>query len=93
MLLDLNLPRKSGIEVLTELRRDDELRNLPVYVLTTSNYLEDQDRVTALGVSSFLIKPTDLRDFESMIKELVTCDFPKAVIRRSSSNAASQPGA
>jgi CheY-like chemotaxis protein len=63
ILLDLNMPKMSGIEFLRELRADPELRVLPVIVLTTSN--EDKDKVEAynLNVAGYIIKPVTFANF------------------------------
>lgn len=58
ILLDLNMPRKDGREVLRELKNDEALRGIPVIVLTTSKAEEDILRTYNLGVNSFLTKPT-----------------------------------
>jgi CheY-like chemotaxis protein len=57
ILLDLNMPRKSGHEALREIRSDPILRRIPVVVLTTSGAQEDIVRSYDLGVSSFISKP------------------------------------
>jgi CheY-like chemotaxis protein len=63
ILLDLNMPKMSGIEFLRELRADPELRALPVIVLTTSN--EDKDKVEAynLNVAGYILKPVTFTKF------------------------------
>ena len=63
ILLDLNMPKMGGIEVLRELRADPELKALPVIVLTTSN--EDKDKVEAynLNVAGYIIKPVTFAKF------------------------------
>ena len=57
ILLDLNLPRKDGREVLAEIKEDPALKRIPVVVLTTSKAEEDIYRTYDLGVSSFITKP------------------------------------
>jgi CheY-like chemotaxis protein len=57
ILLDLNMPRKDGREVLAEIKADDALRSIPVVVLTTSKAEEDIARTYDLGVNSFITKP------------------------------------
>ena len=70
MLLDLNMPRMSGIEVLREIRADPALRALTVIVLTTSN--EDRDRVEAyrLNVAGYLLKPVTFHAFAEVMVTL-----------------------
>jgi len=57
VLLDLNLPRMTGLELLRELRADPALRETPVVVLTTSNDARDRADTAALRVSGYLVKP------------------------------------
>ena len=57
ILLDLNMPRKNGWEVLKEIKADPALRSIPVIVLTTSKEEEDVERTYDLGVNSFIMKP------------------------------------
>lgn len=70
MLLDLNMPRMSGIEVLREIRADPVLQGLTVVVLTTSN--EDRDRVEAfqLNVAGYLLKPVTFHAFAEVMSTL-----------------------
>jgi CheY-like chemotaxis protein len=70
ILLDLNMPKMSGIEFLRELRADPELKPLPVIVLTTSN--EDQDKVEAynLNVAGYIIKPVTFAKFVEAVGTL-----------------------
>ena len=68
VLLDLNLPRKSGYEVLAELRQDPELRYIPVVVLTTSQNPQDINRCYEMGVSAYLVKPVELEQSLSLVK-------------------------
>ena len=72
VLLDLNMPRMSGIEVLRELRADPALRAITVIVLTTSN--EDRDRVEAyqLNVAGYLLKPVTFHAFADVMSTLNT---------------------
>jgi CheY-like chemotaxis protein len=57
ILLDLNMPKKDGREALAEIKADEELRSIPVIVLTTSKDEEDIFRTYDLGVNSFITKP------------------------------------
>ena len=58
ILLDLNIPKKDGREVLREIRADPDLRSIPIVVLTTSSAEEDILRSYELGANSFIIKPS-----------------------------------
>lgn len=70
ILLDLNMPRMNGIEFLRVVKRDPELRRIPVVVLTTSK--EEQDRVNSfdLGVAGYMLKPVDYRQFVEVIRTI-----------------------
>jgi len=70
VLLDLNLPRVGGIEVLNAVRADERIRHLPVVVLTSSN--EDKDRLAAYQryANSFVRKPIDYDQFVAAVEEL-----------------------
>lgn len=63
LLLDLNLPRHSGDEVLQRLRRSSRCGNIPVVVLTSSDAPQDRLRAAALGANSCFLKPSDLTEF------------------------------
>ena len=71
VLLDLNLPGKSGYEVLAELKQDAELRYIPVAVLTTTQNPQDIDRCYEMGASAYLVKPLELEQFLSLVKIMV----------------------
>ncbi len=60
ILLDLNMPKKDGREVLKEIKSDANLRRIPIVVLTTSNNDEDIKRSYDLGVSGYITKPVSL---------------------------------
>jgi two-component system response regulator len=70
ILLDLNLPRVSGIEVLTAIRADARIKHVPVVILTSSN--EDKDRLAAYRqhANSFVRKPVDYDQFAKAAQEL-----------------------
>jgi len=67
ILLDLNMPKKDGREVLAELKSDPRLRQIPVVVLTTSKAEEDIIRSYDLGVNSFITKPVT---FEGLVEAM-----------------------
>src|SRR5439155_118454 len=70
ILLDLNLPRKDGREVLNEIKQDPQLRVIPVVVLTTSN--SEQDVLTAYEhhTNCYICKPVDLEQFINVIRSI-----------------------
>jgi len=70
MLLDLKLPRKSGLEVLMCLREDPKLKCLPVVMLTSSRENTDIKQAYMLGANSYLVKPVNFDAFLEMIKTL-----------------------
>lgn len=70
ILLDLNLPRMSGHEVLREVKNDPELRRIPVVVLTTSQAQEDIARSYDLHASVHVSKPVDFDEFADVVKQI-----------------------
>lgn len=70
ILLDLNLPRKSGHEVLAEVKQDPELRRIPVVVLTTSLTQEDVAKSYDLHASVHVSKPADFDQFTEVVKQI-----------------------
>lgn len=67
VLLDLNMPRKDGREVLRDIRGSEALRKLPVLVLTTSQEPEEIDLAYELGANSYVSKPATMADFQKVI--------------------------
>jgi len=70
ILLDLNLPKKSGREVLALVRADARLEHVPVVVLTSSPGQQEFLQAENLHVESYLIKPVDLQQFDEVVKSL-----------------------
>lgn len=70
ILLDLNLPKKNGREVLEEIKNDPKLKAIPVVVLTTSRAEEDILRSYELHANCYIIKPVDLDKFMAVIKAI-----------------------
>ena len=70
ILLDLNLPRKDGREVLAEVKKDTKLKHIPVIVLTTSKADEDIIRSYNLHANAYITKPVDLNRFVEIIHAL-----------------------
>src|SRR5580698_1072125 len=70
LLLDLKLPKVNGLEVLQQIKSDENLKLIPVVVLTSSH--EEKDMVTSykLGVNAYVVKPVDFHEFVNAIKEL-----------------------
>jgi CheY-like chemotaxis protein len=70
ILMDLNLPRRGGLEVLTELKQDPELRVIPVVILTTSRASEDVLRSYAQHANAYISKPVDFEQFIDVIRQI-----------------------
>jgi CheY-like chemotaxis protein len=70
VLLDLNLPRVSGLDVLRRIRADERTRGLPVVVLTSSKEEEDIIRSYALGANGYVRKPVDFAAFNEAVRTL-----------------------
>jgi len=70
ILLDLNLPRRDGREVLQEIKDDPDLRHIPVIVLTTSQAEEDVLRSYQLHANAYVTKPVDFEGFIEAIKQI-----------------------
>jgi len=81
VLLDLNMPRMGGIEFLKEIRQDNELSSLSVFVMTTSN--EDGDKIDAfnLNVAGYILKPLSMDRFIAAVSTLKSywtlCEYPE----------------
>ena len=80
ILLDLNMPKMGGIEFLKEIRKNDDLKNISVFVMTTSN--EDNDKVEAynLNVAGYILKPLSMESFVAAVSTLknywMLCEYP-----------------
>ncbi len=79
ILLDLNLPRRDGRQVLAEIKNDPELCRIPVVVLTTSQAEEDVLRSYQLHANAYVAKPVDFERFISVVKQID--DFFVSVVR------------
>ena len=79
ILLDLNLPKKDGREVLSEIKDDPTLRRIPVVVLTTSQAEQDIVRTYDLHANCYIAKPVDLDQFITVVKSIE--DFWLAIVK------------
>jgi chemotaxis family two-component system response regulator Rcp1 len=70
ILLDLNLPRKDGREVLAELKTDETLKTIPIVVLSTSRSDQDILRAYQLSANCYIIKPVDFAQFLAVVKTI-----------------------
>ena len=80
ILLDLNLPKRSGAEVLAEIKHDPDLKRIPVIVLTTSSHERDILECYELNANCFITKPMALGKFLSVIR--ILDEFWLTVVRR-----------
>ena len=80
VLLDLNLPRLDGRQVLEAIRSDPDVRRIPVVALTTSKQEEDIVRTYDLGVNSYITKPVDIDQFVEMLRHLGNYWFQVVVL-------------
>jgi CheY-like chemotaxis protein len=71
ILLDMMMPGQSGLEVLAELRRDPELRGIPVVMLTARAQVTDREAAELAGADRFLAKPFSPLELDSVVKELL----------------------
>jgi CheY-like chemotaxis protein len=79
ILLDLNLPKMDGREVLAAVKEDPELRSIPIVVLTTSEAEEDVIRSYSLHANAYVTKPVDFERFVSVVQQID--DFFVSVVR------------
>lgn len=70
ILLDLKMPKVSGLQVLEKVKSDPELRSIPIVMLTSSNEGPDIEKCYALGANSYIVKPVDSDNFFHAIKEI-----------------------
>jgi two-component system response regulator len=70
VLLDLNMPRKDGREVLAEVKEDDDLKSIPVVVLTTSQAQEDVLKAYGLHANCYISKPVDFQQFTNVVRAI-----------------------
>jgi len=70
VLLDLNLPKKTGIEVLTEIKSDEDLKTIPVVILTTSKNEEDIFKTYKYHANCYVTKPVDFEKFLTVVRSI-----------------------
>jgi CheY-like chemotaxis protein len=70
ILLDLNLPKKSGHEVLAEIKADDDLRSIPVVILSSSVAPEDVNAAYARYANCYVAKPIDFRNYQTVVASI-----------------------
>lgn len=79
MLVDLNLPKIDGLELLKQVKASEEFYDIPVVIFSTSHHADDRERCLKSRATAFYTKPSDLDAFEAMIRRLVEDEFPKAI--------------
>ena len=84
ILLDLNLPKKDGREVLKEIKDDDHLKSIPVVVLTVSKAEEDVLKTYHLHANCYITKPLDLHQFSRVVRSIK--DFWLTIVKLPSNN-------
>jgi len=70
ILLDLKMPKVSGIQVLEKVKSDPDIKSIPVVILTSSNEDPDIKKCYSLGANSYIVKPVDGSNFFSVIKDI-----------------------
>ena len=70
IVLDLNMPRKNGQEVLAEIKADDNLKNIPVVILTTSKSEDDISKAYGLHANCYISKPVDFDEFTKVVQTI-----------------------
>jgi CheY-like chemotaxis protein len=70
ILLDLKMPKISGLQVLDKIKSDPNLKSVPVVILTSSNENPDIEKCYALGANSYIVKPVDSENFFNAIKDI-----------------------
>ena len=69
-VLDMKMPKVSGLEVLRQIKADEQLRNIPVVMLTSSREQQDLENSYAAGVNAYIVKPVDFEQFLSAVKQI-----------------------
>jgi len=85
VLLDIKMPRKTGIDVLVELGQDQDLKRTPVIIFTSSDHPEDINRCYELGANAYIAKPTGLPNLVSAMTSIIdfwgSCKFPNSTTK------------
>jgi CheY-like chemotaxis protein len=85
IILDLNLPKRDGREVLAEIKADEELRHIPVVIMTISQAEEDILKTYKLHANCYITKPIDLNEFIRVVKSIE--DFWVSIVKLPAKNA------
>ena len=84
IMLDLNLPKKDGMEVLAEVKNDPDLKKIPIVIITTSRSEEDIDKTYSLHANAYVTKPVSVRQFFDVVQEIE--DFWFTIVKLPSKN-------
>lgn len=79
MLVDLNLPKIDGLELLKQVKASEDFYDIPIVIFSTSHRADDRERCLKSRATAFYTKPSDLDAFEAMVRRLVEDEFPKAI--------------
>ena len=71
ILLDLNLPKRNGFEILEEIKQDEDLKRIPIVILTVSDAKEDLMKAYNLHANCYVLKPLELKKFHEIINSIV----------------------
>lgn len=80
VLLDINIPKRSGLEVLQYIKTNDYLRHLPVVMMSTSQSRHDVMRSYRSGANSYVCKPVDFNEFTNSIRDIYHYWFTRSII-------------
>ena len=80
IILDLNLPRKDGREVLTEIKSSEELKRIPVIIMTSSTSAEDVNKAYGEHANCYIAKPVDLDEFARIVRTLEEFWFKTVIL-------------
>lgn len=75
LFLDLNMPRKNGMECLLEIRRDERLKEIPVAIYSTSSSEEDIEETFVKGANVYIKKPSDFGTLKKILEEVITINW------------------
>jgi len=75
IIMDLNMPLLDGLGALSQIKENEELRNIPVYILSTSRFEYDKQKALQLGANNFYSKPYKFEELKDIIKEIYNRTF------------------
>lgn len=82
IFLDLNMPRINGKQCLAEIKKSDDLKDIPVIIYTTSSRKADIDATRELGAACFITKPADFKELCSTLREMLEIDWRKTLYKQ-----------